>query len=120
VARVLGGCLNNTLLGAATVIHDNTEIKDSIIRREAVIEEDVTLDECIVMDYVRVCKGSRLKRVIIDRHNIIEPGSIIGHNRSADIARGYTVSPGGVTVIPSGQTNVFARMGGGGYGGYSE
>ncbi len=120
VARVLGGCLNNTLLGAATVIHDNTEIKDSIIRREAVIEEDVTLDECIVMDYVRVCKGARLKRVIIDRHNIIEAGSVVGHDRAADIARGYTVSAGGVTVIPSGQTNVFARMGGGGYGGYSE
>ncbi len=119
VARVLGGCLNNTLLGAATVIHDNTEIRDSIIRREAVIEEDVTLNECIVMDYVRVCKGARLNRVIIDRNNVIEPGAIIGHDRAADEARGYTVSPGGVTVIPAGQSNVFARTGRG-YGGYSE
>ncbi|NBC14935.1 MAG: glucose-1-phosphate adenylyltransferase [Gammaproteobacteria bacterium] len=119
VARVLGGRLDNTLLGAATVVHGNTNIKESIIRREAVIEEDVELDECIVMDYVRVCKGSRLKRVIIDRHNIIEPGSVIGFDREADLARGYTVSAGGVTVIPAGQPNVFARSGGG-YGGYSE
>jgi glucose-1-phosphate adenylyltransferase len=118
-ARVLGGRLHNTLLGAATVIHDGAEIKDSIIRREAVIEEDVVLDECIVMDYVRVCRGSRLKRVIIDRHNHIEPGSIVGFDVAADQARGYTVSAGGVTVIPAGHANIFARTGGG-YGGYSE
>jgi len=108
VARVLGGRIVNTLLGAATVVHDNCEIQNSIIRREAVIEEDVVLEDCIVMDYVRVCQGSRLRRVIIDRHNIIEAGSIIGHDREADAKR-YTVSSGGVTVIPSGQPSIFAR-----------
>jgi glucose-1-phosphate adenylyltransferase len=119
VARVLGGRLNNTLLGAATVIHDNTEITNSIIRREAVIEEDVVLEDCIVMDYVRVCKGARLKRVIIDRHNIIEAGSVIGFDAEAD-SKLYTVSRGGVTVIPSGQPSIFARSNSGVGGGYSE
>jgi glucose-1-phosphate adenylyltransferase len=119
VARVLGGRLENTLLGAATVIHDNTFIRNSIIRREAVIEEDVELDDCIVMDYVRVCRGSRLKRVIIDRHNVIEPDSIIGHDREADSKR-WTVSEGGVTVIPSGLAHIFARSALGFGRGYSE
>jgi glucose-1-phosphate adenylyltransferase len=117
VARVLGGRLTNTLLGAATVIHDNTAITDSIIRREAVIEEDVVLDDCIVMDYVRICKGARLKRVIIDRQNIIEAGSVIGYDAEAD-SKLYTVSRGGVTVIPSGKPSIFARGRAG--GGYSE
>jgi glucose-1-phosphate adenylyltransferase len=89
-------------------VHDNCEIQNSIIRREAVIEEDVVLEDCIVMDYVRVCQGSRLRRVIIDRHNIIEAGSIIGHDRETDAKR-FTVSSGGVTVIPSGQPSIFAR-----------
>jgi glucose-1-phosphate adenylyltransferase len=119
VARVLGGRLNNTLLGAATIIHDNTEITNSIIRREAVIEEDVVLEDCIVMDYVRVCKGARLRRVIIDRHNIIEAGSAIGYDAEAD-SRLFTVSRGGVTVIPSGQPSIFARNSSGVGGGYSE
>jgi len=108
VARVLGGRIKNTLLGAATMIHDNTDIRNSIIRREAVIEEDVELEDCIVMDYVRVCRGSRLKRVIIDRNNHIEPNSVIGHDPEADRKR-WTVSEGGVTVIPSGISRVFAR-----------
>jgi len=118
VARVLGAKIDNALLGAATVVHENAYLKDSIVRREAVIEEDVILEDCIVMDYVRVGKGSRLKRVIIDRHNVIEPGTVIGHDPDDDIKR-YTVSKGGITVVPAGSPGIFAR--GGGYGGgYSE
>ncbi|MGB5734856.1 MAG: glucose-1-phosphate adenylyltransferase [Thiohalocapsa sp.] len=118
VARVLGAQINDALLGAATVVHENARISNSIIRREAVIEEDVVLEDCIVMDYVRVCKGARLRRVIIDRHNIIEAGSVIGYDREAD-SKLYTVSASGVTVVPAGKPGVFARSGAYG-GGYSE
>ncbi len=119
VARVLDARIDNALLGAATVVHENALLVNSIVRREAVIEQDVQLEDCIVMDYVRVGEGSRLKRVIIDRHNAIEPGSVIGYDAEEDRAKGYTVTEGGVTVVPAGSPGVFAR--GGGYGGgYSE
>lgn len=108
VARILGGAHRNSLFGAATVIHENTRISNSIIRRESVVEEDVELEDCIIMDYVRICKGSRLRNVIIDRHNNIEPGTIIGHHGEADRQR-YHVTPSGVTVIPSGRVSFFAR-----------
>ncbi|MEA3278232.1 MAG: glucose-1-phosphate adenylyltransferase [Pseudomonadota bacterium] len=120
VARVLGGDLRNSLLGAATVIHDGVRIRNSIIRREAVIEEDVELEDCIIMDYVRVCKGARLRRVIVDRHNIIEAGETIGYDEEADRQR-FHVSPAGVTVIPGGRVSYFARDSRGGSGpGYSD
>jgi glucose-1-phosphate adenylyltransferase len=115
VARVLGARIDNACSARRPWSTRTPADRNSIIRREAVIEEDVELEDCIVMDYVRVCKGSRLKRVIIDRHNIIEPGSVIGYDADADRARGYTVSEGGVTVVPAGSPGVFAR--GGGYGG---
>lgn len=120
VARVLGGRIENTLLGAATVVHTGTDIRNSIIRREAVIEEDVVLEDCIIMDYVRVGRGARLRRVIVDRHNVIEPGDRIGFDRARDAER-FHVSPGGVTVIPQGQIGYFARdIRGSGWRGYSE
>jgi glucose-1-phosphate adenylyltransferase len=119
VARVLGGQVTNSLLGAATVIHENTRISNSIIRREAVIEEDVELEDCIIMDYVRVCRGARLRRVIVDRHNIIDPGTVIGYDPDADKQR-FNVSPGGVTVVPSGLVGFFARDTRGTGRGYSE
>jgi glucose-1-phosphate adenylyltransferase len=108
VARILGGEVQNSLLGAATMIHPNTHIRNSIIRRESVIEEDVQIDDCIIMDYVRICKGSRLRRVIVDRHTRIEPGTSIGFDREAD-SRLYTVSENGVTVVPCGHASYYAR-----------
>lgn len=120
VARIIGGQIQNSLLGAATMVHDHTRIRDSIIRREAVIEEDVELDECIIMDYVRVGRGSRLRRVIVDRHNLIEPGTRIGFDPERDRQR-YPVSPGGVVVVPLGPANYYARGSRGSGGpGYAE
>ena len=108
VARILGGELRNSLFGAATVIHEGCRISNSIIRREAVVEEDVVLEDCILMDFSRISRGARLRRVILDRHNLIEPGTLIGHDPVADRAR-YYVSPGGITVVPGGQPNYYAR-----------
>ena len=120
VARVLGGEIRNSLLGAATMIHDGARITNSIIRRETVIEEDVVLEDCVVMDYVRICRGARLRRVIVDRHNVIEAGDQIGYDAEKDRQR-FHVSEGGVTVIPQGRVGYFARDNrGSGRGGYSE
>ncbi len=120
VARVLGGELRNTLLGAATMIHDGARLTNSIIRRETVIEEDVVLEDCIIMDYVRVCRGAHLRNVIVDRHNVIEAGDRIGFDPVKDQQR-FHVSSGGVTVVPMGRVSYFARdTRGTGRGGYSE
>jgi glucose-1-phosphate adenylyltransferase len=121
VARVLGGQLRNSLLGAASVIHDGVVIRNSIIRREAVIEDDVELEDCIIMDYTRIGRGARLRRVIVDRHNHIEPGDRIGYDPETDRKR-FHVSESGITVIGQGPRSHFARGTAGGTtgGGYSE
>ncbi len=118
VARVLGARLDNSLVGAAAVVHKNARLTNSILRRETVIEEDAVLEDCIIMDYSRIGKGARLRRVIVDCHNIIEPGTTIGYDREAD-SKLYTVSEGGVTVVSAGPSSFFARDSGLG-GGYSE
>ena len=118
VARVIGGEIDNCLLGAATEIH-NARLRNSIIRREAVIEDDADIEDCIIMDYVRISSGSRLRRTIIDRHNLIERNARIGFDAEED-RRSYTVSPSGVVVVPRGRLSYFARNSRG-YGmGYAE
>lgn len=119
VARVIGGQLDNSLLGAATVVSGGGTIRNSIIRRETVIEEGVELEDCIIMDYVRIGKGAKLRKVIVDRHNHIKPGERIGFDRAADASR-FTVSPGGVVVVPQGQVGYYARDSRGTGPGYSE
>lgn len=119
VARVVRGEIENSLLGAATVINGG-RLSNTIVRRETLIEEGAELEDCVVMDYVRVGRGARIRRAIIDRHNAIPPGTEIGFDADKD-RRLFTVSPGGVVVVPRGPTPYFARDDRGEHGpGYSE
>ena len=116
VARVLDSHLDNCLLGTATLI-ERASVRNSIIRREVVIEPDVELEDCIIMDYVRICRGAKLRRVIVDRHNVIDANTMIGYDPQADRER-YDVTPAGVVVIPRGRVDYYARdpkRGGPGY-----
>ena len=59
------------------------------------------LDECIVMDYTVIRRGARLKRVIIDRYNLIKAGSHIGYDHEEDASR-YCISDSGIVIVPKG------------------
>lgn len=98
--RIAAGQFENSVIGAGSLIK-RARIRNSILRREIIIEEDVEIDDCIIMDYTIVRRGSRLKRVIVDRYNEIPENSRIGFDAAADGAR-YTLSEGGVVVVPKG------------------
>jgi glucose-1-phosphate adenylyltransferase len=107
VARVVGGEIDNCLLGAATLI-ERARVRNCILRREAVVEEGAELEDCIIMDYVRIGRGARLRRTIVDRHNRLEAGTCIGFDHAED-KKGFTVSPGGVVVVPRGRPSFYPR-----------
>jgi glucose-1-phosphate adenylyltransferase len=118
VAKVLRGQIENSLLGAATLVED-ARVTNSIVRREAVIEEGAEVEDSIIMDYTRIGRGARLKRAIVDRHNLIEQGARIGFDPDED-RRSWMLSPSGVVVVPRGRTPFFARDSRGFGIGYSE
>jgi glucose-1-phosphate adenylyltransferase len=99
-ARILDGRVRNAGLGAGTLIQGGSVI-NSILRREVVVEDDVELEDCIVMDHTLIKRGARLRRVIVDRYNVIEAGQRIGHDIEADRA-GRFVTESGIVVVPKG------------------
>ena len=107
VARVISGEIENSLLGSATLINGG-KVKNTIIRREAVVESGAELDECIIMDYVHIGHGAKLRKVIVDRHNYIEPGTRIGFDADEDRKR-YKVTDSGIVVVPRGRVGYYAR-----------
>ncbi len=118
VSRVIRGDIDNSLLGAATLIN-GARLRNSIVRRETVVDEGAELEDCIIMDYVHIGRGARLRRTIVDRHNVIDSGAAIGYDAEADAAH-YAVSPSGVVVVPRGHSPCYPR-GGRGHGiGYAE
>jgi len=103
-AQVIGGVIENSSIGAGSIIKGGV-VRNSVLRREVVIEEDAHLEDCIIMDYAVIGRGAKLRRVILDRYNTIEPGARIGYDAAAD-ARRYLVTESGLVVVGKQQREV--------------
>lgn len=118
-ALVIRSEVDNTLLGAATIVN-NATIRNSILRREVVVEPGAVIEDCVIMDYVYIGAGAKLRHAVIDRHNAVAAGAEIGYDHERDRAAGYHVTEGGLVVIPLGDVRYYARGGFRTGGGYSE
>ncbi|MCU0840568.1 MAG: glucose-1-phosphate adenylyltransferase [Thiobacillaceae bacterium] len=101
VAKFLDSRLDNSIVSAGCLLNGAT-VRNSLLRREVVLEPGAELDGCIVMDNVTIKAGAKLKRVIVDRYNVIEANSRIGFDAAADAAR-YKLTEAGIVIIPEAQ-----------------
>jgi glucose-1-phosphate adenylyltransferase len=98
-AKVLKGEIENSLISEGAVIK-KARITNSVIRREVVIEDGASIEECIVMDNTVIGKDCRLRRVIIDKFNVLPAGTMIGFDREQDRRAGaYHVDGEGIVVL---------------------
>jgi glucose-1-phosphate adenylyltransferase len=101
-ARVIGGELSDVLVGQGTRI-DHATVRRSILGRGVRVERGAEIEEAIVMDHTIVGRGARLRRVIVDRHNLIPDGDAIGIDPARD-AQVHHVDASGIVVLPRGLT----------------
>jgi len=79
---VSGGRVERSIIGCNTRVNSFASIEDSI-----------------VFEGVDVGRHAKIRRAIIDKGVHIPAETVIGFDREHDLARGFTVSEGGVTVI---------------------
>jgi glucose-1-phosphate adenylyltransferase len=99
-AKILKGEITNSIVGEGAVIY-NAKIHNSVIRRGVIIEDDVVIEDCVIMDKSVIKRGSSLKRVIVDKLNIIGEGEQIGFDHDNDRFRCH-IDPSGIAIIPRG------------------
>jgi glucose-1-phosphate adenylyltransferase len=104
-ARLIGGDIDNAHLGESSLVKRAT-IRNSILGRSVWVNEGAFIEDSIVMDHTTVGKGARLKRVIVDRFNIIPADSEIGVDPALDRRR-HHVDPSGIVVVPRGGRREF-------------
>ncbi|OGS12768.1 MAG: glucose-1-phosphate adenylyltransferase [Elusimicrobia bacterium RIFOXYA12_FULL_57_11] len=80
---------------------EQSSLKRCILANDVIVHEKCQLEDCIIMDACEIKAGSRLKKVIMDRHNTIEARTTIGYNPDQD-AQHYYIDPDGIVVIPRG------------------
>ncbi|MCX7641926.1 MAG: glucose-1-phosphate adenylyltransferase [Elusimicrobiales bacterium] len=99
-AKIIQSNIEDSLICDGAVVIKSS-IKKCIISSNVIIHDKCELSECIIMDNCEIKSGTRLKRVIVDRYNVFEPKTIIGHNPSRD-AQNYFIDTSGIVVIPRG------------------
>jgi len=91
--------IERSILGPGSVIR-GASIRDSVMGRNVRIHGASEIEASILMDGVVIGRGCRIRRTIIDKDVVIPPETDIGFDHDVDLARGYTVSETGITVLP--------------------
>ncbi|RMF99758.1 MAG: glucose-1-phosphate adenylyltransferase [Nitrospirae bacterium] len=97
-SKILSAEIENSMIAEGVTIK-GARIKNSIIRTGVVVEDDVELEDAIIMDRSVIKRGARLRRVIVDKMNIISEGMCIGLE-GVDEQFGLHIDSSGICVIP--------------------
>lgn len=99
-AKILKGEIINSVVAEGTLIRE-ARILNSIIRSNVTIEDGVTIEDCIVLDNTIVKRGAQLRRLIVDKLNVIEENEMIGFSPDKDHFRCH-IDPCGIGILPRG------------------
>jgi glucose-1-phosphate adenylyltransferase len=92
----------DSMVCAGVVISGGT-VRRSVVSPGAFIHSHALVEEAVIMQGVDVGRDAVVRRAIVDKNVRIAAGAQIGVDLKADRER-FTVSDGGIVVIPKGQT----------------
>ena len=93
-----GAAFNSIVCQGAIV--SGGQVYRSILSPGVRIHSFALVEDAILFDGVEVGRHARIRRAIIDKDVRVPAGFSIGWDRHADLARGFTVTDDGVTVVP--------------------
>jgi len=76
-----------------------THLERSVVGPWTLSGGGATITDSVLFDHVRVGAGARVHRAILDKNVILADGATVGVDRARDLARGFTVTDSGITVV---------------------
>ncbi len=95
------GMATNSMVSEGCIISGGS-ISRCVLSPKVRINSFANVTGSILMENVNIGRHAEIKKAIIDKNVEVPPYTRIGFNRDEDIARGFIVSAGGVTVVPKG------------------
>ncbi len=87
-SMVSGGCLIS-----------GSHVNHSLLYSNCKVNSYSTVDDTLLLPDVVVGRRCRIKKAIVDRGAIIEPGTVIGEDPDEDRKRGFRVTESGITLV---------------------
>ena len=85
------------------VIVSGGVVRQSVLSPGVRVNSWSTVDRAVLLHNVIVGRNAEIRDAIIDKHVVVPEGVKIGVDKEHDRARGFVVSPGGITVVGKGQ-----------------
>ena len=76
-------------------------VRNSVISYYVFVQSRANVEESVIMDDVIIGQHCKIKKAIIDKHNVIPSHTEIGYHPKEDGKR-FTVTPRGIVVVPKG------------------
>lgn len=85
------------------VIISGGKVEHSILSPRVHIHSFSYVNGSVLMSGAMVHRHAQVQHAILDKNVIVEPGATVGVDHDLDRKRGFTVSEGGITVVPKGE-----------------
>ncbi|RZS44292.1 glucose-1-phosphate adenylyltransferase [Herbihabitans rhizosphaerae] len=97
---VNSGTALESIVGPGTIISGAT-VRDSVISADVMVDDGALVEGAVLLPGVRIGKNAVVRKAILDKNVVVEPGATVGVDHAEDRGR-FTVSAGGVTVLGKG------------------
>ena len=96
------GEAHNSMIAKGVVISGGL-VENSVISVDVTVRQGAHVEGSVLLDNVYIGEGAKIRKAIIDKNVIVPPGATFGYDREADLARGFTVTESGLTVLAKDQ-----------------
>ena len=93
-----GEALDSMVCGGAIV--SGGQVRRSILSPLVRVNSYAVVEDSILFEGVDVGRYSRIRRAIIDKGVKLPPYTVIGHDPAFDRRRGFSITEGGIVVVP--------------------
>src|SRR3954452_19918765 len=91
----------NSSVSPGTVV-SGSFVENSVLSPNVMIRSWSTVSDSVLMDNVDVGRHAVVRRAILDKNVVVPEGARIGMDPDDDRARGFVVTPSGITVVGKG------------------
>ncbi len=91
----------NSLLAGGVIVSGGT-VRESVLFRRVRVNSYSLVENAVLFDDIEVGRRAKIRNAVIDKNVRVPEGVEIGYDLDTDRARGFTVTPGGVVVVPKG------------------
>jgi glucose-1-phosphate adenylyltransferase len=78
-------------------------VRQSVLSPGVRVNSWSTVDRAVLLNNVIVGRRAEIRDAIIDKNVVVPEGAKVGVDKEHDRARGFVISPGGITVVGKGQ-----------------